>query len=202
MNKGVLVQAILDRVSGGENSPEITIKAVDIKAILPVLISTAERLADIEDVKSYRFDRVSFVVKNSPTLPTELLILDEDDNGVFVNLNFSNRDGAKLQAWIGRHLIPILDNAFELQMISTSRKGYKSIEDKVKKLRFEGLIKGASVKVMYEHDFSDLADSDVLPYSDVTIGKTIELTTRWFLESRLTPQDSFNNNIDEVNRMK
>ena len=59
MTKGELIYAIISAVNGGESSPEVPVRNFDVEAVLPTIISTAERLIEIEDVRSYRFSETT-----------------------------------------------------------------------------------------------------------------------------------------------
>lgn len=202
MTKGELIYAIISAVNGGESSPEVPVRNFDVEAVLPTIISTAERLIEIEDVRSYRFDRKSFNSKPSKVLESQTFTTYADTNGVsIIDVSFSNRSEAEVLVYIGEHTIPIYENFPQTLTAPAIRKGYKYIESGSKHIKLLNISESTNLVVNYEHDFSDLEEDSELAYSDILLGKVLELGVMWFKQSRLFPNDRLNNNVDDIENM-
>jgi hypothetical protein len=203
MKKGEFTYSILNAVSGGSPNPEIEIKIEDVEVLSPLFISTSMSMLDTEDVRSYRFDRVGFLYKEKKTLPIHTLQVDCDADGGFIQLDFDKGGNSRVEIATGKNIIPVYeDEQMTLAASFLPMFAWKEIRNNISYIRLEGLSKNDTIKVAYEAEFDNYLDTDDLPYNDIVLMRAIELGKQYFIAERMMPDDTINNNDDDIKRQQ
>lgn len=202
MTRGELIDLVLNSAAGGVENTEVDIEFSDIETMLPNALAYATSLLQQQDVRSYRFDRVSFFKMTEPPLVRVEKEVSCLDDVLFINIPLKRQSDAMLRVTSGLNLVPI----FESKHSSVAGAslipvyGYKIYKDSTVDLIFSGIPRGGSVYLEYQADVTNMGNEIELPYTGEVLYQAINILKDFFFGVRAIPDDEKNDGVDDINK--